>query len=67
MTGTQRLVLTADEVGALTGFTGAGVRKRARTTGHFLGVAPLPDTGKRVIFPRAAIERALRGAESVAS
>lgn len=52
-------VLTADELGEIIGQTGRAIRQRAARNGHVLGVAPVPDTGRRVVFPKAAIERAL--------
>lgn len=55
----HRYVLTADEVGAMIGQTGRGIRKAVQERGHVLDVKPVPDTGRRVLFSRAAIERAL--------
>jgi len=58
-----RQVLTADEVAAMAGISPRTVRHRVQTNGHVLGVAPVPDTGRRVVFSRVLIERALLGGQ----
>lgn len=55
----KRWVLDAEEVGVMAGLSPNTVRARAKKHGHVLGVAPLPDTGRCVRFPRIAIEQAL--------
>ncbi len=62
----EHQVLTADEVSQLARLSPRTIRARVQKNGTVLGVAPLPDTGRRVLFSRILIERALRG-ESVAS
>ena len=59
--GMERQVLTADEVSQASGLSPRTIRDRVQKNGHVLGVAPIPDTGRRVLFSRALIERALRG------
>lgn len=64
MTGRQ--VLTAEEVAEVSGLAPRTVYDRVKKNGHVLGVRPVPDTGRRVLFSRVLIERALHG-EAVAS
>lgn len=66
MADLQRQVLNAEEVGTLAGLAGRTVLNRVKQHGHVLGVRPVPDTGRRVVFSRVLIERAILG-ESVAS
>jgi hypothetical protein len=54
-----RQILNSDEVGKMAGLSGRGVRNLVAKNGHVLGVAPVPDTGRRVVFSRVLIERAL--------
>lgn len=56
---TVRQVLTADEVAAMSGLSRRTITARVAKNGHVLGVAPVPDTGRRVVFSRVLIERAL--------
>ncbi len=59
MSEVTRQVLTADEVATMAGLSPRTVRNRVQKNGHVLGVAPVPDTGRRVLFSRVLIERAL--------
>lgn len=55
----ERQVLTADEVATMAGLSPRTVRNQVQKNGHVLGVAPVPDTGRRVVFSRVLVERAL--------
>ena len=57
----QRQVLNAEDLEVVTGIPARTIRRRTSDQGHFLGVRPIPDTGKRVLFSRVLIERALHG------
>ncbi len=59
MTDIVRQVLTADEVAAMAGLSPRTVRDRVQKNGHVLGVPPVPDTGRRVVFSAVLIRRAL--------
>lgn len=61
MTDDRRQVLTADEVAELTSLSPRTIRRLVKNQGHVLGVRPVPDTGRRVLFSRVLIERALHG------
>lgn len=61
MSDIVRQVLTADEVATMAGLSPRTVRDRVQRNGHVLGVAPVPDTGRRVLFSRVLVERALYG------
>ena len=55
----DRQVLTVDDLSTLTGMPGRTIRQRLSEHGTIFGVAPIPDTGKRKLFSRALVERAL--------
>ncbi len=57
----DRQVLTVDDLTLLSGMPGQTIRGRVRKHGTIFGVAPIPDTGARLLFSRALIERALSG------
>lgn len=57
----DRQVLTVDELSALTGLPGRTIRGRLQAHGTIFGVAPIPDTGKRILLSRVLIEQALHG------
>lgn len=59
----RRQVLTAEEVAVMAGMGRSTVLGHVKEHGHILGVAPVPDTGRRVVFSRVLVERAL-GLES---
>ena len=61
MTDLQRQVLDAAEVAALIGMGRSTVLNRVKQHGHVLGVRPIPDVGRRVLFSRVLVERALHG------
>jgi hypothetical protein len=50
---------TADDVATLAGLSPRHVRNLVKQNGHVLGVAPIPDVGRRVLFSRVKIDRAL--------
>jgi hypothetical protein len=55
----ERQVLTVDEVAVMSGLSPRTVRDRVAKNGHVLGVAPVPDTGRRVLFSAVLVRRAL--------
>ena len=54
-----RQIVTADEVAVMSGLGRSTILARVKEHGHVLGVAPVPDTGRRVVFSKVLIERAL--------
>jgi hypothetical protein len=54
-----RQVLTADEVAVMSGLGRSTVLAHVKRHGHVLGVAPVPDTGRRVLFSAVLVRRAL--------
>lgn len=54
-----RQIVTTEEVAVMCGLSVRTVRDRVAKNGHVLGVKPVPDTGRRVVFSKVLIERAL--------
>lgn len=59
MSDLKRHVYTAVEVAEVSGLAPSTIYQRVKLNGHVLGVKPLPDTGRRVLFSAVLIDRAL--------